>query len=553
MSESEYDAFGTGHSSTSISATLGMAMASRLSGNTTRQHIAIIGDGSLTGGMSFEAINNAGVAKTNILVIINDNGIAIDENVGGMSQYFSQITSSKTYNRIRNKIWNMLGGNSKSQYRRSKSIIRKLLAAIKALLFSSNSIYEQLGFRYFGPINGNNIKSLVDILQDLKEINGPKVLHIITKKGKGLNQAENDPVNFHAPGKFDVLSGERKPEKSNLPMKFQDVFGLTLVELADMSPKIVGITPAMATGSSMTFLQKAYPARFFDVGIAEQHAVTFAAGLATQGFVPFCNIYSSFMQRAIDQIIHDVALQDLHVVFCLDRAGLVGEDGATHHGAFDLALLKSVPNLIIAAPSNEIELRNMMFTAMNSKHPFVIRYPRGRGNITDWHQPLSSIEIGKGCRVESLNFSMNEQNGGLQTFPSEAEKSSRIDKNHIALVCIGTTVNNALEAAKILANTGINVDVFDMRFLKPLDTKLLHEILKTHQTIITIEDGVINGGFGSAVADFAVSVEASLQHKIIKLGIPDKFVEHGCTSQLQKECGYDVDGIVACVRLAFQG
>ncbi|MCL2413186.1 MAG: 1-deoxy-D-xylulose-5-phosphate synthase [Bacteroidales bacterium] len=515
MSESEYDAFGTGHSSTSISATLGMAVASERQGEIERQHIAVIGDGALTGGMSFEALNHAGVERTNILVIVNDNGIAIDKNVGGLSKYFTQITSSKTYNRVRNRIWNLLGGNSE-YHQKSKNYVRRFFAAIKALLFKKGNLFESLGFRYFGPIDGNDVESLVKTLNDLKNIKGPKILHIATKKGKGLSQAENHPTLYHAPGTFDYETGEIKTDSSSeQPPKFQDVFGLTLVELAEKNPKIVGVTPAMLTGSSMFFLQNRFPERTFDVGIAEQHAVTFSAGLAAQGLIPFCNIYSSFMQRALDQVIHDVALQSLPVIFCLDRAGLVGEDGATHHGFFDLAQFRCIPNVIIASPLNEIDLRNLMFTAQNTKQPFVIRYPRGKGTIADWKKPMQAIEIGKGVCLK------------------QGEKT--------AIVSIGAVGQNALNAADILEKTGQKISVYDMRFLAPLDEGLLHEIFKTHERIITLEDGIIEGGLGSAVMEFAV--KNKYHNPVERLGIPRRFVEQGTIEELQTECGFDVDSI----------
>ena len=516
MSESEYDAFGTGHSSTSISATLGMAVASALQGETDRQHIAVIGDGSLTGGMSFEALNHAGVERSNILVIVNDNGIAIDKNVGGLSKYFTQVTSSHTYNRLRNHIWNLLGGNS-AYHQKSKNYVRRFFAAIKALLFRRGNLFENLGFRYFGPIDGNDVAGLVKILNDLKDINGPKVLHIATKKGKGLSRAEDDPTLYHAPGTFDCETGEITTISSEqTPPKFQDVFGLTLVELAEKNPKIVGITPAMLTGSSMTFLMERFPERTFDVGIAEQHAVTFSAGLAAQGLVPFCNIYSSFMQRALDQVIHDVALQNLSVIFCLDRAGLVGEDGATHHGVFDLAQFRCIPNVIIASPLNEMDLRNLMFAAQNTKQPFVIRYPRGKGVTIDWKNPMQPIEIGKGVCLK------------------QGEKT--------AIVSIGAIGQNALKAAEILENLGQKISVYDLRFLAPLDETLLHEIFKTHERIITLEDGVIEGGFGSAIMEFAV--KNNYHVSVERLGIPHRFVEQGTIAELQEECGFDVDSIV---------
>ncbi|MCL2682023.1 MAG: 1-deoxy-D-xylulose-5-phosphate synthase [Bacteroidales bacterium] len=521
MSESEYDAFGTGHSSTSVSATLGMAVASALQGETDRQHIAVIGDGALTGGMSFEALNHAGVERSNILVIVNDNGIAIDKNVGGLSKYFTQITSSHTYNRLRNHIWNLLGGNSE-YHQKSKNYVRRFFAAIKALLFRRSNLFESIGFRYFGPIDGHDVKSLVKTLSDLKDIDGPKVLHIITKKGKGLAQAENDPTLYHAPGMFDSETGEINTTSSSeqTPPRFQDVFGLTLVELAEKNPKIVGVTPAMPTGCSMTFLMERFPNRAFDVGIAEQHAVTFSAGLAVQGLVPFCNIYSSFMQRALDQVMHDVALQNLPVIFCLDRAGLVGEDGATHHGVFDLAQFRCIPNMIIASPLNEVDLRNLMFTAQYTKQPFVIRYPRGKGVTVDWKKNMQTVEIGKGVCLK------------------QGEKT--------AIVSIGAIGQNALKAAEILENLGQKISVYDMRFLAPLDETLLHEIFKTHERVITLEDGVIEGGLGSAVMEFAVKHNYNIP--IQRLGVPRCFVEQGTIEELQAECGFDVDSICKQIR-----
>lgn len=517
MSESEYDAFGTGHSSTSISAALGMAVASTLQGNKDRQHIAIIGDGALTGGMSFEALNHAGVEKSNLLVIVNDNGIAIDKNVGALSTYFTKMTTSAVYNRFKNKIWNLMGGNS-NYGKTSRNFFQKLFGAVKTLLIRQSNFYESLNFRYFGPIDGHDIKALTNTLKHLKKIQGPKILHIITKKGKGMDQAENNPTLYHAPGKYDPYTfiPISSPNKTEAP-RFQDVFGETILELARTNDHIVGVTPAMPTGCSLNLMMEEMPHRVFDVGIAEQHAVTFSAGLAAHGLIPYCNIYSSFMQRAYDQLIHDVALQDLPVIFCLDRAGLVGEDGATHHGVFDLTAFRSIPNVIIAAPSDEIELRNILYTAqLRPVAPYIIRYPRGKGTNVHWKQPMQELPLGKGrCIRNGIN---------------------------VAIVSIGTMSYSAIKAAQILFERGKLVGVYDMRFLKPLDEQLLYEICKTYTTIVTLEDGIVTGGFGSAVMEF--TQENDLKTRIIPVGVPDLFVAHGTISELQEECGMDVDAIV---------
>jgi 1-deoxy-D-xylulose-5-phosphate synthase len=528
MSESEYDAFGTGHSSTSISAVLGMAVAAQLENNKSRQHIAIIGDGSLTGGMAFEALNQAGYIKSNILVILNDNDIAIDKNVGGVSRYFSEITSSKTYNNFRNKIWNALGGNSNIKGKRSKGIIRRTLAAVKALLLGNGNMFENIGLRYFGPIDGHDVGNLVKMLNSLKNIDGPKVLHIVTKKGKGLEKAENNPVTFHSPGKFDVETGEPIDisNTGDVLQRFQDVFGNKLVDLAKNNPKIVGITPAMATSCGMTYLKETFPKRFFDVGIAEQHAVTFAAGLASQGYLPYVNIYSSFSQRAIDQIIHDVALQKLHIVLCLDRAGLVGEDGATHHGAFDLPLLKSIPNIVIASPYDDVELKKLMTEAQFAENKvFVIRYPRGR------------VEKMKECKRKIC-------------LPNEMEEHINKIVAILSFGAIGHNAENAITKLVETRNVALLPQHYNFTFLKPLDEVGLHTVFKNHNKIITLEDGVINGGFGSSVVEFAH--QNGYPHNITKLGIPDKFVGHGSIAQLQHECGYDVDSIVEKLRIQCQ-
>ena len=478
-SESEYDTFGVGHSSTSISAALGMAIASNLKGNFEKQHIAVIGDASIASGMAFEGLNHAGVTDANLLVILNDNAIGIDPSVGALKKYLTAVKEGK---------------NPKE-----------------------NNMIKSLNFDYSGPIDGNDIFAVIKELKRLQKIKGPKFLHVITTKGKGLLQAEENQVQYHAPGKFDANTGEIKSKtEENLPPKFQDVFGLTLLELAKANEKIIGITPAMPTGSSLKLMMDAFPKRAFDVGIAEQHAVTLAAGMATQGMIVFCNIYSTFLQRAYDQIIHDVALQDLPVIFCLDRAGLVGEDGATHHGVFDLAYLRCIPNMIVFSPSNEIELRNILYTAqLGLNHPIAIRYPRGRGQIIDWQQPFEKIDIGKAKLLK---------------------KGTKI-----AILSNGTIGNNVtLALAKM--NKPETIAHYDFGFVKPLDENLLDTILNNFETIITIEDGVITGGFGSAFLEFAT--KKSYNSKIINLGIPDEFIEHGTVQELQKYCKIDAESLV---------
>ena len=518
MSESEYDAFGVGHSSTSISATLGMAIASKLNGEKDRLHIAVIGDGSMTGGMAFEALNHSGVSKSNILIILNDNGIAIDKNVGALKEYLTDITTSRTYNRIKDKIWNLLGKHGRYGTK-TRSIVQKIENAIKITIFRQSNIFESLNFRYFGPVDGHDIFRLKKVLTDLKNIPGPKLLHVITVKGKGFEQAEKDQVKFHAPGFFDKSTGKiiENPNEKNKPPKYQLVFGKTIIELAKQNLKIVGVTPAMATGCSLNLMMEEIPERAFDVGIAEQHAVTFSAGLAVQGFVPFCNVYSSFMQRAYDQIIHDVALQNLHVVFCLDRGGLVGEDGPTHHGVFDLAYLRCIPNMIVAAPMNEEELRNMMFTAQLKNHgPFTIRYHKGNGVMLDWEKPFAEMEIGKGRMIK--------------------------DGNDLAILTIGHVGNFASEAINKLEVEGLSIAHYDMRFVKPLDKELLKEVCSKFDKIITIEDGTIVGGMGSAVLEFISENKYNVQ--LERLGVPDHFIEHGSLKELYNECGFNVEGII---------
>lgn len=518
MAESPYDAFGTGHSSTSISAALGMAVAAKLRGDNSRQHIAVIGDGSMTAGMAFEALNHAGVSKANILVILNDNGIAIDKNTGALKEYLTGVTASKTYNRIRNKVWTLLGGGSRYGAN-TRHIVKQIGNAVKTTILRKSNLFESFSFRYFGPVDGHDVERLVSLLDDLKRIPGPKLLHVVTKKGKGLEKAEQDPTLYHAPGAFDPDTGEILEKKcpTVLPPKYQNVFGKTIIELAKLNPRITGITPAMPTGCSLNMMMKTMPDRAFDVGIAEQHAVTFSAGLAADGMIPFCNIYSSFMQRAYDQVIHDVALQKLHVVFCLDRGGLVGEDGPTHHGVFDLAYLRSIPNMVVASPMNEHELRNMMYSAqLDGAGTYSIRYPRGRGITSDWTGEFKKIETGTARILRQ----------GKQ----------------IAVLSIGPLGNHVHEAAEQLNKNGIHITHVDMRFAKPLDETVLHQVFKTHSHVITIEDGTIVGGLGSAVLEFMA--DNGYQAHVKRLGVPDAFITQGTPEELYKLCGLDVDGIV---------
>ena len=524
MDESEYDAFGVGHASTSISAALGMAEASQRAGNTTRHHIAVIGDGAMTGGMALEAMNNAGVNNPNLLVILNDNGIAIDKNVGAIKDYLAGIATSPFYNRLKDKVWLMLGGGTKYGHN-TRAIVKQVGNAVKGSILRRSNLFEAFNFRYFGPVDGNDVERLVKLLRDIKNIKGPKLLHIVTTKGKGLELAEREPVIYHAPpGKFDRLTGRlvaKKPCDGLKPPKYQVVFGRTMIELAESNPKVLGITAAMPTGTSLDMLMNKMPNRAFDVGIAEQHAVTFAAGLATQGFVPFCVIYSSFLQRAYDQIIHDVALQNLNVVFCIDRAGVVGEDGATHQGSFDLAYLRCVPNMTICAPMNEQELRNMMFTAQHTdKGPWAIRYPRGRGAMKNWKTPFGEIASGTGRKLT--------------------------DGNDLAILSIGHIGNEAAKAVEMLREEEVEAAHYDVRFLKPLDEKMLHEVFKNFKNIITVEDGVIAGGFGSAVLEFMADHRYSAT--VVRLGITDRFEEHGDRNLLIHELGYDAQAIAAAAR-----
>ena len=522
-SESEFDTFGVGHSSTSISAALGMAIASKYKNDLSRQHIAVIGDGAMTGGIAFEAMNHAGVSNSNLLIVLNDNCMSIDPNVGALKDYLTDITTSHTYNKIKDEVWNMLGKVSKFGVN-AREIISHVENSIKSMLLSHSNLFESLNLRYFGPVDGHDVNHLVHIFRDLKDIPGPKILHCVTVKGKGFIQAEKDQTKWHAPGKFDKLTGEIHIKVNNAPEppKYQHVFGKTLVDLAKTNDAIMGITPAMPTGSSMNMLMKEIPERAFDVGIAEQHAVTFSAGLATQGLIPYCNIYSTFMQRAYDQVIHDVCLQDLKVVFCMDRAGLVGADGPTHHGAYDIAYMRTIPNLIVAAPMNESELRNLMYTAQlpGVNHPISIRYPRGQGVLLDWETPYEEIHIGKGRRI--------------------------VKGDEIAILSFGHVGNYALEAIDMLEPKGIFPSLYDMRFVKPLDEELLHEIFSKYKNIVTVEDGTLIGGFGSAILEFMADHDYK-KTTVKRLGIPDKIIDHGEPSQLYKECRYDSEGIAKAV------
>lgn len=523
-SESEYDTFGVGHSSTSISAALGMAVASRYKGEKDRQHIAVIGDGAMTAGLAFEGMNHAGFEKdANLLVILNDNCMSIDPNVGALKEYLTDITTSHTYNKVKDEVWKLLGKVSKFGPD-AQTIVSKISHALKGSILKQSNLFESLNFRYFGPVDGHDVVALAKVLEDLKDIPGPKILHCITRKGAGYKYSEEgNPTKWHAPGVFNKETGEivKIVPSSPQPPKYQDVFGHTIVELAEQNDKVMGVTPAMPTGCSLTYMMEAMPDRSFDVGIAEQHAVTFSAGLATQGMIPFCNIYSSFMQRAYDQVLHDVALQNLQVVFCLDRGGLVGADGATHHGAYDIAYMRSIPNMIVAAPMNEQELRNMMYTAQAENHgPFSIRYPRGNGVMTNWKTPLKAIRVGEGRKVSS--------------------------GEDIAILTIGHVGNFAQKAIDSLKESGASVAHYDMRFVKPIDETLLHEVFTKFEKVITIEDGCIMGGFGSAVLEFMA--DNGYTTRVVRLGIPDKYIHHGTPEELHADCGFDAASIAKKVR-----
>ena len=520
--ESEYDTFGVGHSSTSISAALGMAMASHYKGEDDRQHVAIIGDGAMTAGEAFEAMNHAGIEKSNLLIILNDNCMSIDPNVGALKEYLTDITTSQTYNKLRDDFWKALGKLPGKTF--SRKMVSKIEASLKGMVSKSSNLFESLNIRYFGPIDGHNITKLVDTLQDMREIPGPKLLHIKTVKGKGFELAEKDQTKWHAPGLFDKITGEIYKKKFDIPQppKYQDVFGETIIELAEKNDKIFGVTPAMPSGCSLKYMMAKMPNRAFDVGICEQHAVTLSAGMATQGMRVFCNIYSSFMQRAYDQVIHDVALQNLPVVFCLDRAGLVGDDGATHQGAYDIAYMRCIPNMIVSAPMNESELRDLMYTAQleSTKSPFVIRYPRGQGVKADWQTPMKEIEIGKGRKLK--------------------------DGEEIAILSFGHPGNFAAQAIRDVKSEGLNPAHYDMRFAKPLDEELLHEVFKSYSKIITVEDGTVVGGFGSAILEFMNRHNYKADVKI--LGIPDQIIEHATQKQQQAEVGIDASHIAEAIR-----
>lgn len=522
-SESEYDAFGVGHSSTSISAALGMAMAAKYKGETERKSVAVIGDGALTAGMAFEAMNHAGVADADMLIILNDNCMSIDPNVGALKEYLTDITTSETYNKFRDDVWNLLGKLPVGK-RFTREMAGKMEAGIKGMVSKSSNLFEALNIRYFGPIDGHNITKLVDTLSDLKKISGPKLLHIVTVKGKGYSLAEKDQTKWHAPGLFDKITGEifKRPSTGPQPPKYQDVFGHTMIELAEMNDKVMGITPAMPSGSSLKFMMEKMPHRAFDVGICEQHAATVSAGLATQGMRVFCNIYSSFMQRAFDQVVHDIAIQNLPVTLCLDRAGLVGDDGPTHHGAYDIAYFRCIPNMIISAPMNEEELRNLMYTSQldTTQNPFVIRYPRGEGVMSDWKKPFQEIEIGKGRKLK--------------------------EGTDIAILSFGHPGNFVTAAIRELRTFEIDPAHYDMRFAKPIDEALLHEVFSKYNKIITVEDGTVIGGFGSAILEFMAANGYKADVHI--LGIPDRIVEHGTVKELQRECEYDTLSIIEAAK-----
>jgi 1-deoxy-D-xylulose-5-phosphate synthase len=521
LTESEYDAFGTGHSSTSISAALGIAMASRNKGE-KRNVVAVIGDGAMTAGQAFEGLNNAGIGNSDLLVILNDNNIAIDANVGALKEYLLDITTSKTYNKFKDKVWHLLGKFGKFGPD-ARTLAAQLEAGFKSTILERSNLFEGFNFRYFGPIDGHDVMHLARILEDLKRIPGPKLLHCITVKGKGFKQAEENQTTFHAPGMFNKETGQIfETPGGESPPTYQEVFGKTILELARQNDQIAAITPAMPTGSSLSLMMKELPDRTYDVGIAEQHAVTFSAGLATQGMIPYCIIYSSFLQRAYDQLIHDVALQNLHVVFCVDRGGLVGADGATHHGFFDMAFMRAIPNMTVCAPMDEKELRNMLYTAQLAKNnfPFSIRYARGRGMTNDWEKPFQEIEIGKARLIS--------------------------EGKDLAILSVGHTGNTVSKVLKRLKRENISPAHYDMRFIAPLDSETLHSVFKNYSHIITVEDGVLRGGFGSAVIEFMS--DNGYHAELRRLGIPDYFVEHGTQDELYRECGFDEEGIELAVR-----
>ena len=518
--ESEYDTFTCGHASNSISAALGMAVAAKKKGEKDRHVVAVIGDGSMSGGLAFEGLNNASATPNNLLIILNDNDMSIDRSVGGMKQYLVNLTTSNRYNRLRFEASKILFKMGVLNENRRKSLIR-FANSVKSMLAQQQNIFEGMNIRYFGPIDGHDVKNVSRVLRDIKNMQGPKILHLHTIKGKGFEPAEKHATVWHAPGKFNPETGIRITANTDgLPPLFQDVFGNTLVELAENNKKIIGVTPAMPTGCSMNILMDKMPDRAFDVGIAEGHAVTFSGGMAKEGLMPFCNIYSSFMQRAYDNIIHDVAIQNLNVVFCLDRAGLVGEDGPTHHGAFDMAYLRPIPHLTIASPMDEHELRKMMYTAqLPNKGPFVIRYPKGRGSLVDWQCPFEEIEVGTGRKIK--------------------------DGDEIAILTIGPIGKIAAEAIESATKENISIAHYDVRFLKPLDTNMLHEIGRKFKKILTIEDGIIQGGMGSAILEFLS--DNNYYPKVTRMGLPDRFIEHGSIAELHQLCGLDATGIYQAI------
>ena len=519
-SESEYDTFGVGHSSTSISAALGMAVGSRLNADENRNHIAVIGDGAMTAGLAFEGLNHAGIEDSNMLVILNDNCMSIDPNVGALKEYLTDITTSHTYNKVKEEVWNLLGQISKFGPN-AQAIAKKVENAVKSAVLKQSNLFESLNFRYFGPVDGHDVEHLAKVLADLKDIPGPKLLHCVTRKGAKYEPSEaGSPTKWHAPGLFNKETGEflgsDKKDNSPKPPKFQDVFGQTIIDLAKLDKRIVGVTPAMPSGCSLKMMMEQMPDRAFDVGIAEQHAVTFSAGMATRGLVPFCNIYSTFIQRAYDQVVHDVALQNLHVIFCLDRGGLVGADGPTHHGVFDLAFMRNIPNMVVAAPMDESDLRNMMYTASDKQSgPFSIRYPRGTGTVIDWRKDFEEVPIGKGRRL---------RNG-----------------DNVAVLSIGAIGTEAIKALDNLKKKGVSAAHYDMRYVKPLDDVMLHEVFAKFKSVITLEDGVIQGGFGSAVTEWMM--DQGYSSKVTRMGIPDRWIEHGTQAELYAECGYCAESI----------
>ena len=521
LEESKYDTFGVGHASTSISSALGMAIASRQKGERNRHHVAVIGDGAMTAGLAFEGMNHAGVEDANLTVILNDNCMSIDPNVGALKEYLTDITTSQTYNRFRDELWNILG-RIKKFGPIAQDLASQIEHSLKSLLLKHANFFESLNFRYFGPVDGHDVNHLVDLMEDMKTIPGPKLLHCVTVKGKGFKPAEEEQTKWHSPGYFDKITGEikKKAPKPDDPPKYQEVFGHTILELAEKNKNIMGITPAMPSGSSLSIMMEKMPDRAIDVGIAEQHSVTVAAGMATQGLKPFVTIYSTFLQRAYDQLVHDVCIQNLSVVFCIDRAGLVGHDGATHQGTFDIAYSRILPNIIAGAPMNEPELRNFMYTAQLKDYgPFAIRYPRGKGVTSDWQQPMQEIEIGKGRKIS---------NG-----------------EEIAILSYGHPGNFAQAAINEMESLGVKPAHYDMRFVKPPDEELLHEVFRQFDKVITVEDGCIQGGFGSAVLEFMV--DQGYNAEVKRLGIPDEVIEHGDPSKQQHYCGFDKEGIISAV------